>query len=105
MISKGQMTNRIRGTPMGAHFRIGSLPPGAAFGPYPGLFASYFACPQESEGESCLRVLDHRRQAQTATRWRGRADQNELAPSGTAVTSKLQPPPQLKTRRAWVACF
>src|SRR5207237_5970816 len=27
----------------GEHFRIGSLPPGAAFGPYPGLFASYFA--------------------------------------------------------------
>src|SRR5262249_34618577 len=50
IISKGQMTNRILGTPIGEHFRIGSLPPGAALGPYPGLLASYLACPHVVRG-------------------------------------------------------
>src|SRR6185503_3975906 len=47
MISKGQIANMIRGKPIGSHFKIGSFPPGAAFGPYPGLFESYFAFPHD----------------------------------------------------------
>src|SRR5262245_35978731 len=50
MISKGQMTKRILGKPIGSHFRMGSLPPGAALGPYPGLLASYLACPHAVSG-------------------------------------------------------
>src|SRR2546427_39951 len=50
MISKGQMTNRMRGKPIGEHFKMGSFPPGAALGPYPGLLASYFASPQDVSG-------------------------------------------------------
>src|SRR6516162_8143006 len=50
MISNGQIANIIRGKPIGSHFRIGSFPPGAALGPYPGLLASYFACPHAVSG-------------------------------------------------------